>query len=142
MTEDTAVPDLTAKPAFRLLANHAPAPPQYFDVLDVSDDQWTEWKLSGEQYDDRIVEVTWDKRDECWVFQRLRTDKLEGNHITVVEDLIRCIQRGVECHTVSPPSGHSGVGRVAGLARTGAAWRSLAQPVADCCRLLQAGSRR
>jgi hypothetical protein len=126
-TDNAAEPDFTAKPAFRLLANHAPGPPQYFDVLNVSDDQWAEWKRSGEQYDDRIVEVTWDKCDERWVFQRLRTDKLEGNHITVVEDLIRCIQRGVECHTVSSCNDCRVCDEVAD-------WHRLAQTGADWCR--------
>ena len=96
MTNNAAVPDFTAKPAFRLLANHGSAGSQYFDMLDVPDEQWIKWKLSGEQYDDRVVEVTWDKRNERWVFHRLRSDKFEGNHVTVVDDLIRCIKCGVD----------------------------------------------
>ncbi len=45
--------------------------------------------------------MTWDKCDERWVFQRLPTDKPEGNHITVVEDLVQCIDRAVDRGTVS-----------------------------------------
>ena len=98
--DNADVPDLTAKPASRLLANHGSAGSQYFDVLDVADEQWIEWKLSGEQSDDRVVEVTWDMSDERWVFHRLRSDKSEGNHITVVNDLIRCIQHSIDRQTV------------------------------------------
>jgi len=95
-TGNAAWPHFTAKPAFRRLANHGPAESQHFDVLDVYDEQWTKCKLSGELYDDRVVKVTGYKRDERWVFHRLRSDKFEGNHVTVVDDLIRCIKCGVD----------------------------------------------
>ena len=99
-TGNAASPHFTAKPAFRRLANHGPAGSQHFDVLDVYDEQWTKCKLSGELYDDRVVKVTGYKRDERWVSHRLRSDKFEGNHVAVVDDLVKCMKRGVDRHMV------------------------------------------
>lgn len=59
-------------------------------------------KSSGEQYDDRIVEVHWDPSNNHWRMMRFRDDKPNGNHQTVVENIIQSIADGVEKDTVSP----------------------------------------
>lgn len=53
-------------------------------------------KLSGEQIDDRIVEVHWDPKVSGWKMMRFRDDKPHGNHSTVVENIIQSIADGVE----------------------------------------------
>ncbi len=53
-------------------------------------------KLSGEQYDDRIVEVHWDPAVGHWRFMRFRDDKPHGNHQSTVEGVIASIIDGVE----------------------------------------------
>lgn len=57
-------------------------------------------KDSGEQYDDRIVEVKWDGERETWVMMRIRTDKPHGNYKGTVEKIIISIRDGVELDAV------------------------------------------
>jgi hypothetical protein len=59
-------------------------------------------KKSGEQIDDRIVEVHWDAKLSRWRMMRFRDDKPHGNHKSVVENIIKSIADGVEKETVSP----------------------------------------
>lgn len=54
------------------------------------------WKKSGEQYDDRVVEVVWDKARQTWVMLRFRDDKREGNFHKVVTSILKSIEHGVE----------------------------------------------
>ena len=58
-------------------------------------------KLSGEQFDDRIVEVHWEPETSRWRMMRLRDDKPHGNHIDVVMNIIGTISDGVEKEDVS-----------------------------------------
>ena len=58
-------------------------------------------KKSAEQVDDRIVEVHWDATLSRWRMMRFRDDKPNGNHITVVENIIQSIAEGVDKETVS-----------------------------------------
>lgn len=67
-----------------------------FDVLRLEDDEWEKMKTSGEQCDDRIVEVHWDTDFDCWRFMRFRDDKPHGNHRSVVHKVIESIRDGVE----------------------------------------------
>lgn len=59
------------------------------------------WKESGEQIDNRIIEVVWDADRQTWRKLRFRDDKLEGNYTTVVQSIIESIQDGVEAEVVS-----------------------------------------
>lgn len=58
-------------------------------------------KVSGEQFEDRIVEVHWDPTVEGWRMMRFRDDKPAGNHINTVESVIQSIRDGVEKEVVS-----------------------------------------
>ena len=44
-----------------------------------------------EQYDDRIIEARWDFEQQVWRFMRIRSDKTDANHISVVENIIKTI---------------------------------------------------
>ncbi|TEB39643.1 mRNA guanylyltransferase [Coprinellus micaceus] len=93
-------PDFCAKPLFLLsvwlggdgnLARY-----EHFDDMYVSDDEWDQMKMSGEQIDDRIVEVHWDPSLQRWRMMRFRDDKPQGNHKKVVDNIIQSIADGVE----------------------------------------------
>ncbi|BGP54238.1 hypothetical protein JCM8202_001372 [Rhodotorula sphaerocarpa] len=99
-------PDFLAKPVFMLMMNYGHEGHHYFDVMDVPDDTWEEWKASGEQYDDRIVEVVWDWTRSTWSLMRFRDDKYEGNFKTVVHKIIRSIQHGVEAEQLVAHAGY------------------------------------
>lgn len=58
-------------------------------------------KASGEQIDDRVVEVRWDPVGEHWRMMRFRDDKPNGNHRSIVDDIVQTIADGVEKDTVS-----------------------------------------
>lgn len=61
-------------------------------------------KASGEQFDERIVEVHWDTELEGWRMMRFRDDKPNGNHKNVVENILISISDGIEKDEVSTPS--------------------------------------
>jgi mRNA guanylyltransferase len=48
-------------------------------------------KRTKEQYDDRIIEARWDFEQQAWRFMRIRDDKRDANHISVVENIIKTI---------------------------------------------------
>jgi mRNA guanylyltransferase len=58
-------------------------------------------KSSGEQIDERIVEVHWDPSLNGWRMMRFRDDKPNGNFRNVVENIIQSIADGVEKEAVS-----------------------------------------
>ncbi|GAA5914282.1 mRNA guanylyltransferase [Sporobolomyces salmoneus] len=100
-----AEPDFTAKPAFMLLMNHGHEGNHFWDIMEVDDETWEKWKASGEQYDDRVVEVVWDQHRNTWKMLRFRDDKREGNFKTVVTSIIKSIQHGVEAEQLVAHAG-------------------------------------
>ncbi|GAA5969909.1 hypothetical protein JCM11641_008081 [Rhodosporidiobolus odoratus] len=103
--DDDREPDFTAKPVFMLLMSHGHEGNHYYDTMQVDDETWEEWKRSKEQYDDRVVEVVWDKTRETWKLLRFRDDKFEGNYKTVVASIIKSIQHGVEAEQLVEHAG-------------------------------------
>ncbi|GAA5946212.1 hypothetical protein JCM10213_001642 [Rhodosporidiobolus nylandii] len=99
-------PDYTSKPVFMLLMNHGHEGNHYYDTMEVDDETWERWKASKEQYDDRVVEVVWDRERETWKMLRFRDDKFEGNYKTVVSSIIKSIQHGVEAEQLVAHAGH------------------------------------
>lgn len=61
-------------------------------------------KASGEQIDDRVVEVCWDQHRDGWRMMRFRDDKPEGNHRSIVDKIVQSILDGVEHDEVRPCS--------------------------------------
>ena len=61
-------------------------------------------KASGEQLDERIVEVHWDPELEGWRMMRFRDDKPNGNHRDVVQNILKSIADGIEKEAVSTHS--------------------------------------
>ncbi|KAG6335849.1 hypothetical protein ID866_3239 [Astraeus odoratus] len=97
-------PDFHSKPFFGLhvYCGDDRGQPRYepYDELYVDDDEWERMKLSGEQIDDRVVEVHWDLSTCRWRMMRFRDDKPHGNYRTVVEKIIESIADGVEKSTL------------------------------------------
>ncbi|KII88307.1 hypothetical protein PLICRDRAFT_54147 [Plicaturopsis crispa FD-325 SS-3] len=94
--DDFNKPDLLAKPFFALHVWCGSDKYEPFDSLFVTDDEWEKLKQSGEQVDDRIVEVHWDAAISGWRIMRFRDDKPHGNHRSVVDNIIQSIADGVE----------------------------------------------
>ncbi|KAG9318544.1 hypothetical protein JVU11DRAFT_635 [Chiua virens] len=94
------LPELRAKPFFGLHVycgdERGKSKYEPYDGLFVEDDEWERMKLSGEQFDDRIVEVHWDSELSRWRMMRFRDDKPHGNFRTVVDNIIQSIADGVE----------------------------------------------
>jgi mRNA guanylyltransferase len=63
-------------------------------------------KASGEQIDDRIIEVHWDTAESHWRMMRFRDDKPNGNYRTVAENIIQSIAEGIEKDAVSHNTQH------------------------------------
>ncbi|KAH7926628.1 mRNA capping enzyme [Leucogyrophana mollusca] len=93
-------PDYHVKPFFGLhvYCGDERGQPKYepYDEMFVDDAEWEKMKLSGEQFDDRIVEVHWDSTVSHWRMMRFRDDKPNGNFKSVVENIIQSIADGVE----------------------------------------------
>lgn len=80
--------DYDAKPNITLLTWTGPSEIDY-DLLDLSDEQWAEWKALESPLNYRIVEVIRD--DNKWKFLRFRDDKEHGNHVNVVNKVKQSI---------------------------------------------------
>ncbi|PKI82898.1 Ceg1p [Malassezia vespertilionis] len=94
-------PDFHAKPYFILLQHLGSIQHEFFDYLEMSDDEWEKWKQSGEQLDDRIVECAWhppagdNTSASTWHISRIRDDKQNANHKKIVKCIIQSILDGV-----------------------------------------------
>ena len=60
-------------------------------------------KRTKEQYDDRIIEARWDFEQQAWRFMRVRSDKPDANHISVVDNIIKTIIEPVHQKDVRVP---------------------------------------
>ncbi|KAJ7632773.1 mRNA capping enzyme [Roridomyces roridus] len=100
LANDPSKPDFHAKPVFLLHVWCGDTKYEQYDRMHVEDDEWEKMKSAGEQYDDRIVEVHWDSTRNYWRMMRFRDDKPNGNHRTVVENIIQSIADGVEKDTL------------------------------------------
>ncbi len=124
LASDPAQTDLFAKPEFLLHTWLGQRIYEYFDEMEVDDEEWEKsvsslpvpnhwyttrgsaltrarFKESGEQLDDRIVEVSWDNGRSAWRMIRIRDDKPNANHKSVMEKIIVSIEDGVEIEAVS-----------------------------------------
>ncbi|KIM48731.1 hypothetical protein M413DRAFT_15060 [Hebeloma cylindrosporum] len=93
-------PDWHAKPFFLLYVWCGGDKYEEYDDMYVENNEWEELKRSGEQIDDRVVEVHWDAAISRWRMMRFRDDKPHGNHRSVVENIIQSIVDGVEKDTL------------------------------------------
>ncbi|KAJ6597049.1 mRNA capping enzyme, catalytic domain-containing protein [Mycena vulgaris] len=104
LQDNPSQPDFRAKPVFLLHVwcggDRGAAKYEQYDQMYVDDEEWEKMKSSGEQYDDRIVEVCWDPSHNHWRMMRPRDDKPNGNHRSVVENIIQSIADGVEKDTL------------------------------------------
>lgn len=58
-------------------------------------------KESGEQYDDRVIEVCWNTETSGWKMMRIRDDKPNANHKSIMQKILVSIEDGVEIEAVS-----------------------------------------
>ncbi|CAH7676405.1 mRNA guanylyltransferase [Phakopsora pachyrhizi] len=96
LLNDQNEPDFYQKPLFVLMMNCGRDGDQYFDMLEMSDEEWLERKRRREQLDNRVVEVVWDFDRLTWKIMRFRDDKRDGNYKDVVFSIIESIKAGVE----------------------------------------------
>lgn len=111
------VPDFRAKPFFILeeymgdsrRGDRRDSSYEPFEWLWIDDDEWERMKESRIQFDDRIVECVWAPeagpplsddpaapRPPGWKILRIRDDKQDGNHTTIIKKILDSIEDGVE----------------------------------------------
>ena len=96
-----ATPDFYAKPLFQLFQHIRGNKYEPFDYLEMEDEEWEQWKASGAQLDDRIVECAWQSiskepgKDQTWRIIRIRDDKLNANNKFSVYHILSSIKDGV-----------------------------------------------
>ncbi|SNX87536.1 related to mRNA guanylyltransferase [Melanopsichium pennsylvanicum] len=108
------LPNLCVMPFFELhqfLGASASEDYEFFDELWVEPEEWRQMVESGEQFDDRIVECVWSVDTSPatepyisqgltlpprWRMMRIRDDKHHGNHVSIVEKILKSIRDGVE----------------------------------------------
>ncbi|KAJ7219430.1 mRNA capping enzyme, catalytic domain-containing protein [Mycena pura] len=98
--DNPSQPDYHAKPVFLLQVWCGGNQYETYDQMYVDNDEWERMKSSGEQYDDRIVEVHWDPSVSSWRWMRFRNDKPNGNYRGTVENIVQSIMDGVEKDTL------------------------------------------
>lgn len=69
---------------------------QKFSEVEISDAQWTELKSLDQPLNGRIVECSKDPETGAWKLMRFRDDKLNGNHISVVQKVLESINDSVK----------------------------------------------
>ncbi|KAI1173953.1 mRNA capping enzyme [Nemania sp. FL0916] len=89
--------DYYTKPAIALLAHHGGGWPngyQHYAEMHLEDNEWEILKSLNDPLDERVVEAYMDSQKR-WRFYRFRDDKIDGNHISVVNSVIESIRDGV-----------------------------------------------
>lgn len=104
LPDDPEEADFYAKPLFVLMMNCGREGEQFFDTLEMSDEEWMERKQRREQLDNRVVEVVWDAPRNTWKILRFRDDKKNGNYRAVVFSILDSIRDGVEAPELSKRS--------------------------------------
>ncbi|KAL8792732.1 MAG: hypothetical protein Q9195_004707 [Heterodermia aff. obscurata] len=87
-------PDYYSKPTFHLFVHRGPGSDELYATMTVDDDEWEYMKSLNKPLDERIVECYLDKRGQ-WRFLRFRDDKLEANHVSMIESAMESIRDGV-----------------------------------------------
>lgn len=96
------VPNYYAKPLFQLFRHVKGNTHEPFDYLEMKDEEWEQWKRSGEQLDDRIVECAWQyttnesDHNGTWRIVRIRDDKVVANHRYAVCHILNTIKENVK----------------------------------------------
>ena len=72
-----------------------------FAELDIDDKKWQELKNLEEPLNGRIVECTKDQDTGMWKLLRFRDDKLNGNHVSVVQKVLESINDNVSIEDLS-----------------------------------------
>lgn len=118
LPNDPSEPDFYAKPTILLNTWLGGQDHEFFDEMEVDDDEWEKcvisqassasdtdalrrMKESGEQLDDRVIEVCWDTSRGRWRMMRIRDDKPNANHKSIMEKILVSIDDGVEIEAVS-----------------------------------------
>ncbi|GAP90059.1 putative mRNA-capping enzyme subunit alpha [Rosellinia necatrix] len=89
--------DYEATPSVELFAHHGggwPTGYHHYANMHLEDSEWEILKGLGDPLDERIVEAYMDSQKR-WRFHRFRDDKTDGNHISVVNNVIESIRDGV-----------------------------------------------
>ncbi|OCF40157.1 mRNA guanylyltransferase [Kwoniella heveanensis CBS 569] len=89
-------PDYYAKPEFLLHTWLGGDQHEFYDHMGMEDDEWEKFKESGEQLDDQVVEVCWDTERGYWRMMRIRDDKNNANHKSIMQKILISIEDGVE----------------------------------------------
>ncbi|TIA90040.1 hypothetical protein E3P99_01779 [Wallemia hederae] len=69
---------------------------RWYDNWDITDEEWRNSNKDGIDLHDKIGEFSWSDDKQDWRFLRIRDDKLDGNHCTVVDKIIESIKDGVK----------------------------------------------
>ncbi|SCW00442.1 LAFE_0C04280g1_1 [Lachancea fermentati] len=76
-----------------------------FAELEVGDKQWQELKNLEQPLNGRIVECAKDQETGVWKMLRFRDDKLNGNHVSVVQKVLESISDSVKMEDLEEVSG-------------------------------------
>ncbi|CCH45661.1 mRNA-capping enzyme subunit alpha [Wickerhamomyces ciferrii] len=87
-------PNYEVKPNFELMIWEGKQSYSNFAELIISDEEWENLKNLNQPLEERVVECNKDKQDN-WNLLRFRDDKLNGNHISIVEKVLKSIKDGV-----------------------------------------------
>lgn len=89
--------DYDALPAADLFAyygDNTAEPYRHFAPMHLTEDEWEILKATGDPISNRVVECALDEQQR-WRIHRFRDDKLEANHISVVNSVLESIRDSV-----------------------------------------------